>query len=108
MTFDSHSLERLKELGRKLPKEVSKPQSKNQKESKTEIPYPGAGSPAGASYPAAGPGASCRLPGRPFFGKYFRKNSESCSTDSRDQKNIRKKYKKLQTLSKKYRYIIFS
>ena len=35
MTFDSHSLERLKELGRKLPKEISKPQSnelKNQNE----------------------------------------------------------------------------
>ena len=35
MTFDSHSLERLKELGRKLPKEISKSQSnesKNQKE----------------------------------------------------------------------------
>ena len=34
MTFDSHSLERLKELGRKLPKELSKPQSnelRNQK-----------------------------------------------------------------------------
>jgi len=34
MTFDSHSLERLKELGRRLPKELSKPQSnelKNQK-----------------------------------------------------------------------------
>ena len=34
MTFDSHSLERLKELGRKLPKELSKPQSnelKNQR-----------------------------------------------------------------------------
>ena len=27
MTFDSHSLERLKELGRKLPEEISKPQS---------------------------------------------------------------------------------
>ena len=27
MTFDSHSLERLKELGRRLPKEISKPQS---------------------------------------------------------------------------------
>ena len=27
MTFDSHSLERLKELGRKLPKEISKSQS---------------------------------------------------------------------------------
>ena len=27
MTFDSHSLERLKELGRKLPKEISKPKS---------------------------------------------------------------------------------
>ena len=27
MTFDNHSLERLKELGRKLPKEISKPQS---------------------------------------------------------------------------------
>ena len=36
MTFDSHSLERLKELGRKLPKEISKPQInefENQKES---------------------------------------------------------------------------
>ena len=27
MTFDSHSLDRLKNLGRKLPKEISKPQS---------------------------------------------------------------------------------
>ena len=39
MTFDSHSLERLKELGRKLPKEISKPQSNelnNQKETKTQ------------------------------------------------------------------------
>ncbi len=27
MTFDSHSLERLKKLGRKLPKEISKSQS---------------------------------------------------------------------------------
>ena len=26
MSFDSHSIERLKELGRKLPKEISKPQ----------------------------------------------------------------------------------
>ena len=37
MTFDSHSLERLKELGRKLPKEISKTQSKelkNQEETK--------------------------------------------------------------------------
>ena len=35
MTFDSHSLERLKELGRKLPKEISKlkpNESKNHKE----------------------------------------------------------------------------
>ena len=40
MTFDSHSLERLKELGRKLPKEVSKPQSKNQKESKRTNLHP--------------------------------------------------------------------
>ena len=40
MTFDSHSLERLKELGRKLPKEVSKPQSKNQKESKITNLHP--------------------------------------------------------------------
>ena len=39
MTFDSHSLERLKELGRKLPKEIVRPHSnelKNQK--KTNIP----------------------------------------------------------------------
>ena len=37
MTFDSHSLERLKELGRKLPKEISKSQpieSKNSKKTK--------------------------------------------------------------------------
>ena len=40
MTFDSHSLERLKELGRKLPKEVSKPQSRNQKESKKTNLHP--------------------------------------------------------------------
>ena len=40
MTFDSHSLERLKELGRKLPKEVSKPQSKNQYESKKTNLHP--------------------------------------------------------------------
>ena len=31
MTFDSHSLERLKELGRKLPKEISKSQSNESK-----------------------------------------------------------------------------
>ncbi len=39
MTFDSHSLERLKELGRKLPKEISKPQSnelKFEKETKKQ------------------------------------------------------------------------
>merc|ERR1739848_97954 len=43
MTFDSHSLERLKELGRKLPKEISKPQSnelKNQKEEKKQKLHP--------------------------------------------------------------------
>ena len=43
MTFDSHSLERLKELGRKLPKEISKPQSnelKNQKETKKQKLHP--------------------------------------------------------------------
>ena len=43
MTFDSHSLERLKELGRKLPKEISKPQSndlKNPKETKTQKFHP--------------------------------------------------------------------
>ena len=43
MTFDSHSLERLKELGRKLPKEISKPQSnelKNQKETNTQKLHP--------------------------------------------------------------------
>ncbi|WP_269605489.1 hypothetical protein [Prochlorococcus marinus] len=43
MTFDSHSLERLKELGRKLPKEISKPQSnelKNQKEAKKQNLHP--------------------------------------------------------------------
>ena len=43
MTFDSHSLERLKELGRKLPKEISKPQpteSKNPKDTKKQILHP--------------------------------------------------------------------
>ena len=43
MTFDSHSLERLKELGRKLPKEISKPQSielKNLKETKNQRLHP--------------------------------------------------------------------
>ena len=43
MTFDSHSLERLKELGRKLPKEISNPQSnelKNLKESKNQKLHP--------------------------------------------------------------------
>ena len=34
MTFDSHSLERLKELGRKLPKEKSKSQSNKSKKQK--------------------------------------------------------------------------
>ena len=34
MTFDSHSLERLKELGRKLPKEISKSQSNELKTTK--------------------------------------------------------------------------
>ena len=34
MTFDSHSLERLKELGRKLPKEISKSHSNNLKTQK--------------------------------------------------------------------------
>jgi len=40
MTFDNHSLERLKELGRKLPKQISKPQSnelKNQKTNKQKL-----------------------------------------------------------------------
>ena len=43
MTFDSHSLERLKELGRKLPEEISKPQSnelKNLKETKNQKLHP--------------------------------------------------------------------
>ena len=43
MSFDSHSLERLKELGRKLPKEISKPQSnelKNLKETKNQKLHP--------------------------------------------------------------------
>ena len=34
MTFDSHSLERLKELGRKLPKEISKSKQIDSKNSK--------------------------------------------------------------------------
>tara|TARA_Y100001968_G_scaffold184384_1_gene168920 strand:- start:880 stop:1239 length:360 start_codon:yes stop_codon:yes gene_type:complete len=43
MTFDSHSLQRLKELGRKLPTEISKPQSnklKMHKESKKQNLHP--------------------------------------------------------------------
>ncbi len=43
MTFDSHSLERLKQLGRKLPKEISKPESnelKSQKEAKNQKLHP--------------------------------------------------------------------
>ena len=43
MTFDSHSLERLKELGRKLPKAISKPQSnelKNPNETKNQKLHP--------------------------------------------------------------------
>ncbi len=31
MTFDSHSIERLKELGRKLPQEISKPKQNESK-----------------------------------------------------------------------------
>ena len=34
MTFDSHSIERLKELGRKLPQELSKPKSNKLKDQK--------------------------------------------------------------------------
>ena len=43
MTFDSHSLERLKELGRKLPKEISRSQeneSINPKETKKQKLHP--------------------------------------------------------------------
>ena len=43
MTFDSHSLERLKELGRRLPKEISQPQSnqlKNLKKTKNQKLHP--------------------------------------------------------------------
>ena len=43
MTFDSHSLERLKELGRKLPKQISRPASnefKNLKETKNQKLHP--------------------------------------------------------------------
>ena len=43
MTFDSHSLDRLKELGRKLPKEISKPilnKPKNKKEIKNQKLHP--------------------------------------------------------------------
>ncbi len=36
MTFDSHSLERLKELGRTLPKEISKSQPTNQRNTKAK------------------------------------------------------------------------
>ena len=37
MTFDSHSLDRLKELGRKLPKEISKSKSNESTETKGVI-----------------------------------------------------------------------
>ena len=57
---------------------------------KFRIPVPDPRLPGpGAGYPAAGPGAGCRLPGRPFFGFSFRKNSKNCSTDSQDpNKNL--------------------
>ena len=38
------------------------------------------------SYPGPVPDAGCRLPGRPFFGFFFRKNSKNCTTDPWDQK----------------------
>ena len=37
MTFDNHSLERLKELGRKLPKEISKSQPNESRNPKEKI-----------------------------------------------------------------------
>ena len=43
MTFDNHSLDRLKELGRKLPKEISKSEpneSRNKKEIKNQRLHP--------------------------------------------------------------------
>ena len=43
MTFDSHSLERLKELGRKLPREISKSEpneSRSQQETNTQKLHP--------------------------------------------------------------------
>ncbi len=40
MTFDSHSLERLKELGRKLPKEISKSQPIESKNTKAQKLHP--------------------------------------------------------------------
>tara|TARA_Y100001968_G_scaffold147126_1_gene134612 strand:+ start:697 stop:1062 length:366 start_codon:yes stop_codon:yes gene_type:complete len=43
MSFDSHSLERLKKLGRKLPKEITQSQSKDikiQKETKKQKLHP--------------------------------------------------------------------
>ena len=43
MTFDSHSLDRLKKLGRELPKEISKTkpiESKNSKENKKKRLHP--------------------------------------------------------------------
>jgi len=43
MTFDSHSLEHLKELGRKLPKEISKSEQnelRSQKETNTQKLHP--------------------------------------------------------------------
>ena len=43
MSFDNHSLQRLKELGRKLPKEISKPhsaESRNSNETKKQKLHP--------------------------------------------------------------------
>ena len=39
MTFHNHSIERLKELGRKLPKEISKSHQKNKRKTE-EVNYP--------------------------------------------------------------------
>ena len=59
-----------------------------------------------------GPRAGCRLPGRPFFGSFFRKNSKNCSTDPRDQNQIPKKIIKIQkkmqkTISADFRPFFF-
>ena len=57
-----------------------------------QLPGPGAG------YPAAGPGAGCRLPGRPFFGlfppkKFLKMHRDTPGIKKKSGKKITKNHK---------------